>query len=68
MVKALFNRNRGADIAIGVIKQKQKIMQDELSQAQAEIEKLKADSNDTQDGDQAPPGAQQPTNLRPQVS
>ena len=67
-IKALFNRNRGADIAIGVIKQKQKIMQDELSQAQAEIEKLKADSNDTQDGDQAPPGAQQPTNLRPQVS
>lgn len=63
-IKALFNRNRGQDLALGLVNQKVKIMQDEISQAQAEIEKLKSQ----QDGDQAPPGAQEPTNLRPQVS
>ncbi len=57
-IKALFNRNRGQDLALGLVNQKVKIIQDELSQAQAEIERLKANSNDTQ----------QQTNPEPQES
>jgi len=60
-IKALFNRNRGQDLALGLVNQKVKIMQDEISQAQAEIEKLKSQ----QDGDQAPPGAEQSFNVNP---
>ena len=47
-IKALFNRNRGTDLALGLVTKNQKIMQSELNQALAEIEKLKADANDTQ--------------------